>query len=108
MSTARNGAEFLAIMRGRLAALAEAAQVLAGEIESRAPRRTGRLARSIRPTKVRKAGLRISASVEVVAPYVAAEEFGTEHQAADPFIRPGAEAARRPVRQVLSRVAKSL
>jgi HK97 gp10 family phage protein len=64
--------------------------ILAAGIMIRAPRRTGRLARSVRKTKVKNdhARHRLTASVIVTAPYARFVEYPTRRTQAQPFVRP--------------------
>lgn len=64
---------------------AAAARVIAAQAARRAPRRTGALARSIRPAAART-GPQVTATVSY-APFV---EYGTRHMAARPFLYPAA------------------
>jgi HK97 gp10 family phage protein len=85
--------------------VASEASDIAADARNRAPRRTGRLAQSIR-TEVRGTRGRVTADV----PYVVPVEYGTSRQAAQPFMRPAALAAERRfpsrARSTLGRVAR--
>ena len=64
--------------------------ILAAGIAIRAPRRTGKLARSVRKTKVKNdhAKHRLTAQVIVAARYSVFVEYGTKRTKAQPFVRP--------------------
>lgn len=78
--------------RARAARAIEFGQdILAAGLTIRAPRgATGRLARSIRKTKVRNDHQRhrLTARVYVASPYALYVEYGTVHNRAQPFVRP--------------------
>lgn len=94
MSSVRLTSDFPEIAR-RLERNAEAlvrrtAENIAGEAKQRAPRATGKLARSIKVHRVGEFEYR----VEVGAWYAHFIEFGTVKMAARPFLTPAAEAER--------------
>lgn len=64
--------------------------MLAAGLTIRAPRRTGRLARSVRKTKVKNdhARHRLYCRVYLAAPYAKYVEYPTSHNRAQPFVRP--------------------
>jgi HK97 gp10 family phage protein len=72
-------------------ALEFGADMLVAGMRIRAPRgKTGRLARSIRRTKVKNDHRRHRLTIRaiVASPYAVYQEFGTRHNRAHPFVRP--------------------
>jgi HK97 gp10 family phage protein len=67
--------------------------ILAAGLAIRAPRRTGKLVRSIRKTKVKNdnARHRLVGRVIVTSPYALYVEYRTRRTRAQPFVRPTAE-----------------
>ena len=64
--------------------------IIAAGIRNRAPRRTGRLAKSVRKLKVKNdhARSRLVGQVIVAAPYARFVEYPTKRTKAQPFVRP--------------------
>lgn len=80
-----------------------AAQIVEDEIRSRAPVLSGALVRSLDAKSDRRKD-QASATVQIddsakdgTEHYAIFNEFGTSHQAAKPFFRPGVEAGRKKV-----------
>jgi HK97 gp10 family phage protein len=71
-------------------ALEFGADMLVAGMRIRAPRRTGRLVRAIRRTKVKNDHVkhRLTIRAYVASPYAIFQEFGTKHNRAQPFVRP--------------------
>lgn len=86
----------------------DAAAIAESEIAARAPVRTGALKRSIEEHADRSA--RSAAAVVEVADsgqagaehYAVFDEYGTSHQPARPFFRPGFEAAKPAMEQLIT------
>ena len=85
----------------------EAAEIVEAEIRSRAPVLTGDLVRSL-DAKSNQRKDEASAVVQIensakdgTEHYAIFDEFGTSHQAAKPFFRPGIEASRPKVDEFL-------
>ncbi len=75
-------------IRAKVLAQAEA---IATDAKALAPKRTGKLARSIRAEPVEdETGYEVRVSWDKDAFYGAFQEFGTEHHDPNPFLRPAA------------------
>lgn len=91
-------------------AVAEGALVMAGEIKTRTPVRTGRLRASITASSALLDGSDMTgeAHVGTNVEYAAHVEYGTIRQRPQPYMRTGGEASRGKVESILVRRLKRL
>lgn len=84
------------------AALDEACRGLARRVAGDAPVDTGHLRRSVHAVPATLEGSRLEAAVVVLDPIGHLQEFGTIHQAPQPFFRPAIAAGLPAFRQTLT------
>lgn len=82
----------------------ESAEEIAVVAAGLAPKLTGDLAKSIKPVKLDDAHWRVF----VGEPYGMYPEFGTVHQAAQPYLRPAVDAEKSRIRRRLGQIRKGL
>ena len=69
---------------------------------------TGRLRGSIHITRTSSSGALAIADVAADAPYAGYEEFGTVHRPPHPYMRPAVDKYRKPYRDAIAEVARSM